>query len=444
MKNNSILLALSICLVLFCGCQTPKNHQKDKVTLNFSNKVFGQTPSLYVYIKSVDMSSGKVTIGGGDKRKPTDPFVFEWGNGTITEGIFPQEYIYTDRTQNYTIKVKSRYPDMNSDSTEAFVRFITPELKPIPINSKIAVTISDHKIELGSRLPTEGMYSLSESLSYFTDDFFTVMPRKMVEYILSVAATIQKDLVNDNVYMNDSTFQQVLLRDAGFGGMYSLWYTNPVSFGVGDYGFQGSIQWSSFFHEMGHNFTLNTPTDYYFGGKTDGNANAIYSEAMAQIFQHVTDICIVNNYKNYGLSEDLAQEIRSSSLASFSWLSAAYQRYISSDKKFESWNDPATPQDETVETFMTIAYKFFEHAEKTQEDYANQLKRMMKFLQRFNQDWQQRFDPEHNSPEGAAFRATMMVSALSYAFNSDLRAEFKELNFPVNDDVYSELMACIK
>ena len=41
-------------------------------------------------------------------------------------------------------------------------------------------------------------------------------------------------------------------------------------------------------HEMGHNATLNSPADYYFGGKTDGPANAILSETIAQIFQHAT------------------------------------------------------------------------------------------------------------------------------------------------------------
>ena len=66
-----------------------------------------------------------------------------------------------------------------------------------------------------------------------------------------------------------------------------------------DYGFQGTIEWSSFMHEMGHNFTLNSPADYYYGGKIDGNANAIFSESLAQIFQHATAFEIINNYSDY-------------------------------------------------------------------------------------------------------------------------------------------------
>jgi hypothetical protein len=39
---------------------------------------------------------------------------------------------------------------------------------------------------------------------------------------------------------------------------------------------------------MGHNLSLNSPASFYFGGKTDAHANAIISEALAQIFQDVT------------------------------------------------------------------------------------------------------------------------------------------------------------
>jgi len=278
-------------------------------------------------------------------------------------------------------------------------------------------------------------------MSDFEDEFFPVIPRETIEYILSAAASIQMELVNNDVYKIDGGFRQVMLRDGPFRGMYSLWYTNPVSFGVGDYGFRGTIKWSSFFHEMGHNFTLNTPANYYFGGKTDGHANAIYSETMAQIFQHVTAYEIINNYKKYGLSEDLAREIRLSTNASFLWGVRSYDRYISSGKNFETWNDPSTKQDETSGVFMTIAFKFFEHAEREKADYCQALKRMMSFLQNFNEDWHHRYEPDKDSVEGEIFRATMMVSALSYAFDKDLRQEFKDLNFPVNDDVYLELLA---
>ena len=126
------------------------------------------------------------------------------------------------------------------------------------------------------------------------------------------ASLIQKGFANDNVYLVDGGFRQVVLRDPDFGGMYSLWFTNPVSFGASTSAFSGTVQYSSLMHEMGHNMTLNSPANYYYGGKIDGNANAIFSESMAQIFQHATAHYLLNNYQSYGLSEDLVADIRES------------------------------------------------------------------------------------------------------------------------------------
>ena len=441
MKSNTIILVLNIFFILFYGCQHHPDNQKNKKTFNFSRYIFEQVPTLYAYVKSLDNNLGKVIIGGGDKQESIAPFTWHWGDGTTQQSLFPQEHIYSDLKKNYVVKVISHYSDNQSDTAEVFIRFVAPEVIQKPLPSNIAVSIPNSMVTLESRMPLkEEMYAFPNSLTYFEDEFFPVSPRKTIEYILSVAASIQMEFVNNDVYKVNGGFNQVLLRDSLARGMYSLWYTNPVSFGVGDYGFQGSIQWSSFFHEMGHNLTLNSPAGYYFGGKSDGCANAIFSETMAQIFQHATAYSIVNNYKDYGLSEDLAYEIQLSAFSSFLWTSSSYKRYINSGKYFASWNDPDTPKDETSDIFGTIAYKFFEHAEKGKPDYEKQLKRMMKFLQLFNEDWHHRYDPKNDSVEGASFRATLMVSALSYAFDEDLREEFRELNFPVSDEIYLELM----
>jgi hypothetical protein len=93
------------------------------------------------------------------------------------------------------------------------------------------------------------------------------------------------------------------------GGMISTWYTSPVTFVAGRDAFRTTIDWSSLFHEMGHNVTLNFPKTFRFGGRIDGNANALFSETMAQIFQHAAVFETVNGYKEYGLSADIALEI---------------------------------------------------------------------------------------------------------------------------------------
>ena len=36
--------------------------------------------------------------------------------------------------------------------------------------------------------------------------------------------------------------------------------------------------------------------------------------------------------------------------------------------------------------------------------------------------------------------ASLMVAAISYGFNSDVRPEFRRLRFPVDDSIYRELI----
>jgi len=190
---------------------------------------------------------------------------------------------------------------------------------------------------------------------------------------------------------------------------------------------------------MGHNVTLNSPAGFYYGGKIDGCANAIFSETMAQIFQHATAFCILNDYQTYGLDEDLVADIKDSALSSMSIVRNSYESYLSGGKHFFSWNNPLTPEDETFNTFMTIAYKFFEHAENNSSGYRAPLKRMMALLQTFDEDMRVRYDQQNNTEAAATFRSTLMVVALSYAFETDLRLEFRTLNFPITDPVYDEL-----
>ena len=54
----------------------------------------------------------------------------------------------------------------------------------------------------------------------------------------------------------------------------------------------------------------------------------------------------------------------------------------------------------------------------------------------FNERDHQRFQAR----ETEAFRGTLMVAALSYGFNTDVRPTFRRLRFPVDDSIYRELI----
>jgi hypothetical protein len=391
-------------------------------------------PTLTLGIQTINANTGYVTINGGDSNAPSIPFTWHWGDGNVTSGFFPQSYTYADRQKNYIVKVIANYSNGTKDSNEVLVRFVAPIIIPIDIPPSIAVKIPENKPPLGTRL-----YTPPPNLTAFHNSHFTTVSRTIIEYVLSVCAIIQNDFTNNNVFLFNDKFEQIMLRDSTFGGAYSLWYTNPVAFGVGEGFLQGTIQYSSFFHEMGHNFTLNTPSNYYYGGRIDGNANAIYSESMANIFQHAIGYEIINNYQSYGLSTDLIFDIKQNLISTVSVIRIAYDRYIDNGKHFASWNDPNTPQDETFDIFMTIAYKFLEKAETSGLEYRNPLKRMLSLLQGFKPNWAQRYDRLNNTSEADTFRATLMVAALSFAFSIDLRNEFRNLNFPISNLIYNEL-----
>lgn len=404
---------------------------------DFKKQLFSKPSSISLCIDRIDMKTGKVIINGTDTKQPSMPFTWNWGDGRTTKGWFPQKHTYSDLTRNYIIEVTSHYSKNKTDFEEIIIRFVSPDIQLISLPPDLSIIIPKYRVTLNSRIPK---YRIPNNLTYFDDSYFKIIPRKIVEYVLTVAAHIQKDFINDDVCPVNNSFIQYVLRDPKFNGGYSLWYSNPICLVVGDYGFLNENNWSTLFHEMGHNFSLNTPSKYYFGGKIDGNANAILSESLAQIFQHATAYELLNNYSYYRLSDDLYIEIKQSTIETMNIVVNSYRRYINSRMEFNSWNDSSTTEDETFDTFMTIAYKFFEHAENSDLGYKIPLKKMMALLQIFNEDMKNKYNQSCNTKEAESFRATFMVAALSHAFSKDLRKEFKNLNFPINDKEFDILL----
>jgi len=404
---------------------------------NYKKYLFDPPSSLFIIIDSIERNTGYVKIDGVDMGNISEPFNWLWGDGTIESGWFPMNHTYSGLNQNYTIQVVANYTGGLKDTAEMLIRFNPPSIFPITLSDTIAVHIPDNTALLDTM--STRLYPPPITLTYFNDNFFQIIPRSVLEYVLTAAADIQQEFVNNNLFLIYGKFEQFMFRDSTFNGAYSLWSTNPVGFGVGDVLMNYSIDYSSLFHEMGHNTTFNTPADFYYGGEIDGNAYAIYAESMAQIFQHSTGYEIINNYNYYGLSEDLMIEIQQEVIRTIKFVRNKYEQYLTLGKPFASWNDPSTPEDETFLTFMTIACKFCEHAENSGQGYLTPTKRIMALLQGFCQDWATRYDRLHNTAGADTFRSTLLVTALSYAFSSDLRDEFRDLNFPVDDQIYDEL-----
>jgi hypothetical protein len=452
MKALLHILLLSLALIVLSGCdkgdevipdQDPLDnnilyrqiHIKDTARFHFLRELYGTPSSLSVAVDYYDGNTGRVVIGGSDSKQPSEPFTFNWGDGTPdTEGFFAQEHYYEDPTRNYIVTVTSHYNGL-IDSAKTMVRFDPSDIMPVAIPQEIMVSIPDHPVSLGTRL-----YGVSDDFTYFSDDDFTHLSREDLEYVLSVAAWIQYEFVNRNVYLVDGAFKQVVIRNPASQGLGSLWFTNPPSFVCDDFGRPGTVEYCALFHESGHGFTLNTPAEYYYGGRIDGSANAIYSESMAVIFSLAATSELLNHHEEYGIPDDLAFEIYQNGKRDYAFMTETYRSYLSKGKSFTSWNNWSSEEDDTFLTFLTIAYRFCYHAEKEGLGYMIPAQRMMKLLQVFNPDLAERYDQHNNSPEADTFRSTLMVSALSYAFDEDLREEFQALNFPVNDETFNELL----
>ena len=101
--------------------------------------------------------------------------------------------------------------------------------------------------------------------------------------------TAQHDLVNEDVKRTGEGFRQIVMLapQTASGLAFSSWFTQPVMRAAKAAAFGADPNWSTFAHELGHNATVNSPAAFRLGDKIDGRANAIVSEALAQIFQHV-------------------------------------------------------------------------------------------------------------------------------------------------------------
>ena len=261
------------------------------------------------------------------------------------------------------------------------------------------------------------------------------LPRELIEYVLDIGHSLQMDFCNRDVDARGG-LEQVVLSQPGFGGACSLWFTKPVCTAANPTYLSDPSGISSLFHEMGHNITLNSPARYRFGGKTDGPMSTIVSETLAQIMQHATAYELLNRPGQYGLPVDATEAIRRSAQDAFGVTSRAYREYLAKGCPYSTVQTGRSGEpDRTFGTFMAVAYEFVRMADE-QHDFRKPLQRMMALLQTFNERDHRRFQA-HDSE---AFRGTLMVAAISYGFNADVRPAFGRLRFPVDDGIYRELI----
>lgn len=387
------------------------------------------TPTLSASAQSPSAGTGEVIINGLETRARSGPFSVAWGDGETTTGSFPLRHTYADRTRNYLARVTATYTDGSTSTVSVAVRFVASELGAYPARAELTVAFAAPP----SATPTLPGFTIP-AVTPFADDAYSKHPRATFERVTTAMAEIQRDLVNDDFLRVDGGFRQFIVTQPNLTSSFALWYSRPPIVVARNNALIDPAGWSTFAHEMGHNFTLNSPAAYRLGGKIDGPANAIVSEALAQIFQHVTCHLLVNNAASYGLPDDLAQDIADGARISFLNL-----KRNQATAPFTTWNDPATPADDALPSFYAIAWLFFAHADRDGADYRVATQRLMRRLQLWNSDWEQRYARMTNSPAAATFRATLMAAAVSHGVQKDLRADFRALGASIDDLLFTAI-----
>ena len=426
------MLTRSAIALALVGTLTAAPASEGQARFSFAPYLALDIPAYTLSVGEVLIDGRTVRVNGADSARPTTPFLFDWGDGETTEAWFPAEHMYKRADGSYVIKVTARYPG-GTDTVTADVRFVHPRytFKRQPHVPR-RVFIPRDAVALGSTMPG---YEPPQDLTSFEDADLRSVPREAIEYVLDVGHYIQMDLCNADVTPKAAA-RQVVLKQTQFGGCGSLWFTDPVSFVCHPGYLGGDVDFSSLLHELAHNLTLNSPARYRFGGKTDGPMNALVSETLAQIFQHASIHMILNSDGHFGLSDELCRALRESGIKSIGVVREAYRKFRADPRQYTTYNDPTTKHDDTFNTFMTVVYVFCELAEK-RGDYGTPLKRMMRLMQTFSPPDHQQFQRRENE----AFRASFLVAAMSYGFDTDLRERFRKLNFPVSDVSFEELLA---
>ncbi len=425
---------------LISDFEEPEIHVKDTADFNFLNELFGQFSTLTVVPGIVDASTGRAIVDGWDNKDP-DMFRFDWGDGSKSEGDLPALHIYTDTKRNYIVKVTAHYLEGKSNSAEAYINFTGHNINPVSIPPEITVSIPDHDIILTSR------YGYApDDHTFFGSSYFRHIRRTDLEYILSAVAWLQYDFVNHNVYLSDGTFNQVILRnpDQEYGQTGSFWFTSPPAILLDDFGQHGWVDYGVLFDELGQGFTLNTPSDFVFGNNIDGNYNFMYRKGMALIFSLGAAWELINNQEFFGLCDAATLEIYYNIKDDYRFLHEVYLDYIIGGRDFTGWNYSPVNHKNTLDTYLVICYKFCSHAAQEGIGYKIPIQRMMKLLQLFNEEMRIRYNLDENTPDTDAMVATFLVTAMSYAFEKDLRQEFRDLNFPINDGFYDTLFEMVE
>jgi len=218
-------------------------------------------------------------------------------------------------------------------------------------------------------------------------------------------------LVNDPGHVSDSTVPCGLSGNPIRLGTY---VDKPIhnSCMIVAYG-SGTPQFWIYFHEMGHDFTLEgiKPSQFFFGGAHHGWT---YAEAFASVVGMYVAKMIEERSSTLGIPRSIVSEI----IGVYHFgTTPDLDKYLSEGARYENVSVSVI-----YDTMNAIATKY---------GYDS--------LYRFFSLFLPRDVPFTFTIDTDAKQATVFVAALSAATGADLRPQFREWGFPIDDEFYARI-----
>lgn len=259
--------------------------------------------------------------------------------------------------------------------------------------------------------------------SYLPDTFFTSCDLSIEEYthINDLAFYSDYMIVGEkNPNLGDrALFQGISYSPPLFGSS-----GNPI--GLGDYSIpqNGRPYFDVIFHEMGHNFAS---VNQFFNCL--GIPGPFYHETVAEWFVQFDLNKIITDYSGElsPLAIEMLESIRDENR---DYHVLEYQNYINGGCQFDYYD---------ITSSHVLVEKIYEYCDVSGWDVIGD------FLDLFDHSRLEELSEilaSHGGIADESHRVTFFIAALSKAFGRDLRSDFYELHFPIDDPLFEDLLCC--
>ena len=262
---------------------------------------------------------------------------------------------------------------------------------------------------------------------------FYNFPRQFFESSSLVPEDVVK--VTDRIYLLE---KELASGDAPFSfakGEYKedvYGCTSPEGFILGEAASpannNGHHSWDVIAHEMGHSFwswsnffyTLATPGPFLHESTAVLTAQYVYER-------------IKQDPNNFNLPQEAITSLDAVYTEEWEYQRGRYEEYVNLGNPYSQ--DESGPN-YAILTSQALNYKWF----LIGDEYG--WKKFQRFYKGFSTDLKDDFTFWQDGVSDIE-ETTYMIAALNVAFNQDFRQEFRDLNFPIDDDLYNEIYSII-